>query len=170
MGGFLAFRSQRHPYSQVPAAAHTGRALSVSEAGWPQICRAWISWAGATSQVPGPLTPPMESSPGGSGCLTFKSSCHLSPLVRRWLSASTHRSSQLCEGRCSHPVLDEETGAQGGEATSPMGEATHWPVTRDGDTSAHIGRMSFPHEPRACISQTTPGRGGQSLLHLEPGE
>ena len=85
------------------------------------------------------------------------------PLIRRWLSAFTHRSSQLCEERCSHPVLDEDTGAQGGEAT-------HWPVIRVGDTSAYIGSMSFPCEPRACISQAAPGAGGQSLFRLEPGE
>lgn len=48
------------------------------------------------------------------------------------------------EGHHSHPVLDEETGA-------PGGEATYWPVIRDGDTRAHREDV-FPTGSRGPLS------------------
>lgn len=146
MGGSLAFL-------QVSATAHSQRARSVSvrrdehrflDPGSPGV--------GATSQV---HWTPRQSLP-----LVVWAAWHLRAaatdrlLTMRWLSALICCSSQFRGGRrhCSHPVLDEEAGAPGGEATSG-------PVIRDGDTCAYKGGMSFPQEAECPVSRAAPSRG-----------
>lgn len=154
------------PFLQVSATAHGERALSASER------RDDHRFLDPGSPGVGP--PPRSIAPDSLLLVVwaawhFRAAAIDRLLTMRWLSALSPCSSQFRGGRGhrSHPVLDEEW--------APGGEATYWPVIRDGDTCAHKGRMSFPQEAECpCQSSYSKSGGwggrGQSPLCLEPGE